>query len=64
MKQLDMFLDKLFQTDVNIDTVTFWLLLTIGIVATALIATVGCQLDDLFTYFRNKKGNKKKKRKG
>lgn len=63
MKQIDRFLDNLFQTDVNIDNVMVWVFIGAGILATILIATIGCQLESILLHFKSNKKNKKKKRK-
>jgi len=63
MNQIDRFLDNLFQTDVNIDNVMFWVFIGAGIFATILIATIGCQLESILLHFKSNKKNKKKKRK-
>jgi len=63
MEQIDRFLDNLFQTDVNIDNVMFWVFIGAGILATILIATIGCQLESILLHFKSNKKNKKKKRK-
>jgi len=63
MNQIDRFLDNLFQTDVNIDNVMFWVFIGAGILATILIATIGCQLESILLHFKSNKKNKKKKRK-
>jgi len=62
MNQIDRFLDNLFQTDVNIDNVMFWVFIGAGILATILIATIGCQLESIALHIKSNKKNKKKRR--
>ena len=62
LKQLDMFLDNLFKTDVNTDIVVFWTAIVIGILISCLISVLGCQLEDIMLRLGSKIKSKKKRR--